>query len=522
MGARGSERKTPRLGVLPRAGLAGAAGASTVLGLAPFSVAPVAPAAFAALFLLLGRLSAGSAFLVGWVFGIGQFGVGTSWIAESFYVDADAFGALAIPAVAALSTGLAVFPALAAAAFRALDRRGRPGVIGSTLSFATAWTAAEWLRGHALTGFPWNLAGYALVDHDALRQAAAWVGSYGLGFLVVLVGALLGAALSIASRTRFVPLALCAAIVGSTWAAGALRLVREPPAPTGIDLRVVQGNVPQREKWAPGSRETALARYLALSTAPGERADPADVLLWPETAFPGRLDEDADARARIAAALADRVLLLTGAPARVRDGERLDRFNTVQAYDGAGRALASYAKHHLVPFGEYVPYRDWLPVERMVAGLSDFSPGPGPRTLVLPGVPPVAVAICYEIVFPGAVIDDASRPGWLFNATNDAWFGTSIGPEQHLAAARMRAVEEGVPVVRAANTGISAIVDADGRLLERLDIGETGVLDAPLPGARPATPYARFGDGTLLALVVSCWAAWWAVARSRAPATRRG
>lgn len=282
----------------------------------------------------------------------------------------------------------------------------------------------------------------------------------------------------------------------------------------------MQGNIPQDEKWAPGSREKTLARYLDLSTRPG----PVDVLLWPETAFPGFLDESAAAKSRIADALAEGTLFLTGAPDRAEIGSGWAYSNTLQAYDGSGRLLAKYAKHHLVPFGEYVPLRGWLPFQRLTEGLGDFTPGEGPRTLVLPGIPPVAAAICYEIIFPAHVVDDRVRPGWIFNATNDAWFGASIGPEQHLASARMRAVEEGVPVVRAANTGISAIIDATGGVVERLDTGETGVIDAPLPGARPSTLYSQFEDMTLLALIAGCWGLWRlaTVAASPGEAGRRG
>lgn len=293
------------------------------------------------------------------------------------------------------------------------------------------------------------------------------------------------------------------------WAVGTLRLQSDAQQPPGVDLRIVQGNIPQEEKWAPENREATFARYLELSTRPGD----FDVLLWPETAFPGFLDEDTEARARIAAALPDGSVLLTGVPDRVPSDDGMRYFNTVQAFGETGEILTGYAKHHLVPFGEYVPFRGWLPIERLTAGLGDFTPGPGPRTLALPGVPLVAVAICYEIIFPGHVVDDLFRPDWIFNATNDAWFGTSIGPEQHLASARMRAVEEGLPVIRAANTGISAVIDASGEIVARLDTGETGIIDASLPSARPPTLYASFGDWMLLALILASWS--WAMAPMR-------
>ncbi|MET4103284.1 apolipoprotein N-acyltransferase [Roseovarius sp. MBR-78] len=479
--------------------LAFAAGGSSVLTFPPFSMLIAVPVAFSALFLILRTVSPKRALLFGWVFGVGQFGFGISWIAESFYVDAERFGALAIPAVAGLSAVLAIFPAVAAALFAVIARRRPLGGIAACLLFATCWTAAEWLRGHVLTGFPWNLAGYALVDYAPLRQPAAWIGSYGLSLFTVFVGALPGAAFS--THTRWRAAVLSGVIFLVIWGAGALRLGMAAPTPTGIDLRVVQGNVSQRKKWAPGNRKVTFERYLELSSQPGN----ATVFLWPETAFPGFLDEDAAARARIAATLPKGALLLTGAPDRVESDDGASYFNTAQVYDSSGEILTGYAKHHLVPFGEYTPLRDWLPFERLTEGLGDFTPGSGPRTLALPGAPLVAVAICYEIIFPGHVVDDLLRPDWIFNATNDAWFGTSIGPEQHLASARMRAVEEGLPVVRAANTGISAIVDANGDVVARLDTGERGIIDASLPGARAPTLYARLGDWTLLVLIIGNW-----------------
>lgn len=486
--------------LLPHMGLACLAGGLTVLSHPPFSWLIAVPVAYSGLFLLLRHVSATRAYLVGWAFGVGQFGVGISWISESFYVDAERFGAMAIPAVAGLSAGLAIFPAMSAALFATIAQRRQLDGLVASLWLATCWVAGEWLRGHVLTGFPWNLAGYALVDHAALRQPAAWVGSYGLSFLLVLLGTMPGAAYTAAPRQRMAIPAIFTTILVGLWGVGTLRLSTVTPTP-GVELRIVQGNIPQREKWAPGNQSPTLERYLELSSRPGD----VDLLLWPETAFPGFLDEDARARARIASALPEGTRLLTGVPDRVQSDGLTRYFNTVQAYDDRGEILTGYAKHHLVPFGEYVPLRGWLPIERLTEGLGDFTPGPGPRNLAIPGAPLVAVAICYEIIFPGHVVDDRFRPDWIFNATNDAWFGASIGPEQHLASARMRAVEEGLPVVRAANTGISAVIDADGGLVARLATGETGTIDAGLPGARAPTPYARFGDWTFFVLMVAFW-----------------
>ncbi|MEM8802311.1 MAG: apolipoprotein N-acyltransferase [Pseudomonadota bacterium] len=476
-------------------------GALTVLTLPPFSFLILAPATYGALFVILRGLRPFRAAVTGWAFGLGYFAGGIFWIAESFFVDADRFGLLAIPAVAGLSALLAFFPALASFVFAVLARSRLSEGLAGPLLFATCWTAAEWLRGHVLTGFPWNLSGYALVEYEPLRQPAAWIGRYGLGFLFVFLVVL--PAHLIASRNSIRPwgIVLTLGFAASLWGAGQTRLWLGIEEPTNITVRIVQGNVPQQDKWRPELREETVSRYIDLSS----QGDVPDIVLWPETAYPGFLDEVEADRQRIMRALPQSSILMTGVPDRVASGANTLYFNTVQAYDTKGRSLGGYAKHKLVPFGEYVPFREWLPFERLTKSLGDFTPGPGPRTLALPGIPFVGIAICYEIIFPGHVVDDAIRPDWIFNATNDAWFGTSIGPEQHMAAARMRAVEEGLPVLRAANTGISAVIDARGRVLASLGLEQTGVLDLLLPPALPRTLYARFGDWTLLPLVLACW-----------------
>ena len=490
-----------RHSVLPHGVGAFIAGAAAVLTLPPFSILALGPAAYGALFLLVRDRIPLVAGAMGWLFGLGYFGFGLSWIAESFQIDAERFGALAIPAVAGLSALLALFPALAMALFILLCRSRLVGGVVASFLFAACWAGAEWLRGHVLTGFPWNLAAYALADFDALRQPAAWLGSYGLSFLVILASVLLAQAILARGASRWLTLLFFALVVGGLWVSGQVRISRPMPEATGISLRIVQGNVPQRNKWAPGSAPATLSRYLRLSA----QGDPVDALLWPETAYPGFLDENEDAKRRIAEALRGGRVLLTGAPDRTARGAEPRYFNTIQAYDGSGTILTGYAKHHLVPFGEYVPFGDWLPMDRLTAGLGDFTPGPGPRTLAVPGLPLLGAAICYEIIFPGHVVDDEIRPNWIFNATNDAWFGTSIGPEQHLASARMRAVEEGLPVIRAANTGISAVIDANGTIIEALGLETTGIIDSGLPAALPATLYARAGDWVLPPLGIAVW-----------------
>jgi len=494
-------RKVALVLPLARAAAIVCLGALTILTLPPFSFLILAPATYGALFLILRGLRPFRAAVTGWAFGLGYFAGGIFWIAESFFVDADRFGLLAIPAVAGLSALLAFFPALASFAFAVLARSRLLDGLAGPLLFATCWTAAEWLRGHVLTGFPWNLSGYALVEYEPLRQPAAWVGSYGLSFLFIFLVVLPAYLIANRKSMRASGVFLTIGFAVGFWGMGQSRLWLGIEEPTNIAVRIVQGNVPQQDKWRRELRDQTLSRYIELSN----QGEVPDIVLWPETAYPGYLDEVEKDRQRIMRALPQSSILITGVPDRVAAGADTHYFNTVQAFDPTGRSFGGYAKHKLVPFGEYVPFREWLPFERLTESLGDFTPGPGPRTLALPGMPLVGIAICYEIIFPGHVVDDAIRPDWIFNATNDAWFGTSIGPEQHLAAARMRAVEEGLPVVRAANTGISAVIDARGRVLASLGLEQTGVLDVRLPPALPRTLYARFGDWALLPLVFTCW-----------------
>lgn len=481
-------------------GIAVAAGACFVLALPPYSILPLALIAFAALVLMLRGTSSRKGFVLGYLFGLGQFVLGLFWITESFQVEAERFGWLALPAVFGLAGLLSVFPAFACAVAARMARSGLP----PALSLATSWAATEWLRGHVLTGFPWNLAAYTLADWTVLSQAASVVGSYGLGFLLVLSASLVGLALGRADRhLRMHRLTGAAAILVSVAGFGVVRLATSDPASDrGTQVRIVQPNIAQSSKWDEDSRKANILRLFSLSARPGS----FDLLLWPETAWPGFLAEDRGAQVMLGWLLSETGVLLIGSPEREETGSGTIYRNSVLAIAPDGTILTRYAKHHLVPFGEYVPWRNVLPFQRLVQSLGDFAPGPGPRTLAIGPHPYVGVAICYEAIFPGHFVDDAIRPDWIFNATNDAWFGTSIGPWQHLASARMRAVEEGLPLVRAANTGISAVVDAYGRTVAMLELGAAGIIDTRLPRPLPPTLYARFGDWTALALVLLAWA----------------
>lgn len=445
-------------------------------------------------------------FWTAWAWGLGHFVAGLWWISNALLMESDrTIVAVLVPvAVPAISALLALFAAVPAVLAVQLFPPGWPRVS----AFAGLWTLAEMARGVVLTGFPWNLMGSAWAFGSLPIQGAAWVGTYGLSLATVLL-----ACLPLVWSRRAA--AVGGAILAGGLAFGLWRLWPEEPPVQPVAIRIVQGNIAQGHKWREELRAAHFRHYLALTAAvPPPRAEAGEgqvVVIWPETASPYLLASDDAARAFAARALPPSAVLIAGTPRleRLPQGSSppVRVWNSLVAIDGSGEILGVYDKHHLVPFGEYVPLRWLLPLETIVPGNLDFSAGPGPRTLALPGqdVPPFSPLICYEVIFPGNVTAPGERPRWLLNLTNDAWFGLSSGPFQHLAAARLRAVEEGLPLVRAANTGISAIFDARGRTVGRLGLGETGVLAAPLPGVLPATPFALAGGivpGVLASLAV--------------------
>jgi apolipoprotein N-acyltransferase len=395
------------------------------------------------------------------------------------------FAAAGFPAAFALFTGLATLAAWLAA----------PAGIARILALAVAWSVAEWLRGHILTGFPWNLAGYAWAGNFpgglAVLQSSSVIGIYGVSFLT-LVAALLPATIAKPRRWPWLPgVAALMLVVVPGMLGGARLLAGEVGTEPGVRLRLVQPSIPQALKMSTAGNETVLRTHLALSAQPG---DPTAVI-WSEAAAAYYVNRDEAARRLIASVAPPGGLVITGALRTDPAPERPRHvWNSLAAIDDEGRLVASYDKAHLVPFGEYVPLRGILPIEKITAGNVDFSAGPGARTLTLPGLPPVGPLICYEVIFPAAVVDEAHRPAWLLNLTNDGWYGRSSGPYQHFAIARTRAVEEGLPLVRSANNGISGVVDPYGRVAARLGLDAVGVLDAALPKPIAPTLYARFGD----------------------------
>jgi apolipoprotein N-acyltransferase len=431
-----------------------------------------------------------AAFRRGTAFGLGFFLVGLYWVGIAFFVDAERFGLLAVPAVLLLCLGLGLTVG-AAAAVTAL-RHWRQ-VEAQALAFAAAWTIAEPLRGGLGLQFPWNPIASVWSVSDITLQAVAYAGTYGLSLLTVAAACLTaplflarpaGRRLAIAA-----PVLLTLLIVGL----GAWRLHgSHPPPPTDIQLRVVQASVAQHHKWDPQLRLAWFRRHLELSATPHNPAP--RIIVWPESAVPYEVEREAEVREYLQTVVPPGGALLVGGDRYDLDKRPPTASNSLFVLDDHGDVTARYDKVDLVPFGEFLPLRPVLRrvgLKKLTSGTLDFVPGPGRVTLPILDLPPASPLICYEAAFPGRATASGERPAWLANITNDGWFGTSSGTFQHLAMARMRAVEEGLPLVRAANTGISVVTDAYGRILARLGLNESGVIDVALPAALPEPSPAR-------------------------------
>ncbi len=434
-----------------------------------------------------------AAFLRAWAWGWGHFAVGCYWMAEAFFVPPADFAWLGVPAVLGLAVVLGVFPAMAAGAARwlalrwpHLDSRYR-----RLLVLAILWTVTEWVRGHIFTGLPWNPLGHVWAFAPALLQSAAVIGVYGMGALTFVILA----APAAGWRAAIVALGIVVAAGG----AGLAVMPAPDEGSAGPVIRIVQPNVPQREKMAANDRAAQFQKLIELSRRPGFERLAA--VVWPETAVPFVVVPGSAALPAMAAAAPPNGFLLGGMARGTAD--RADgAWNSLLAIDANAVVRAYYDKVHLVPFGEYIPWHKEFPPISGAIGRGSFEVGTSFVTLALPGLPPFSPTICYEAIFPGAVTGPGARPYWLVNVTNDAWFGTSSGPYQHLTSARLRAIEEGLPMVRAANTGVSAVIDAYGRVLASLDLERQGVIDHVLPPPRVATFYSRWRDWTVLAVLV--------------------
>jgi apolipoprotein N-acyltransferase len=416
---------------------------------------------------------------------LGHFGLALSWLVEPFLIDAARHGWMAPFAVVLMAGGLGLFWAAAAAVGWWAGRgHWRP------LALALALTAAELLRGYVLTGFPWAMIGHVWIG-TPVAQAAALAGPSGLTLLTVVAAALplMRAGAGVAAGL---------ALLGAAAAFGTLRLAAPDPADRPVTLRLVQPNAEQQDKWDPDRARMFFERQLDFTAAPPR----PDLVIWPETAVPWLLDQTPEL-APIIAGAADGATVVLG----VQRSEGARFWNSLAVIAPDGTVRATHDKHHLVPFGEYIPFgdlaSDWFGLTAFAAREGNgYSAGPGPALVDLgPGLGRVLPLICYEAVFPQDLRGLPDRPDWLLAITNDAWFGRLTGPYQHFAQARLRAIEQGLPLVRVANTGISGVIDARGRVREAIPLGKAAWRDAALPGVLPPPPYARWGEGPVLLLM---------------------
>ena len=479
--------------------LAFLAGFASAFAFQPVGWWPLMPLAFAALCELVGRApSLRRALLTGWLFGLGQFVVGLNWIATAFTYQAAMPAWLGWVAVILLSLYLAVFPMLGAGLAWRIGR-GKPAAL--VLALAGGWALTEWLRAGLFTGFAWNPVAVTFNDIGWL-PISGFIGTYGLSAFVVMTGGVIWLAVR---RERKAAFAFAVSIMLATLTAQSFKSGALEPRGDLKPVRIVQPNIGQEEKWREGFGDEA-ANRLGLLSLP--RSTHRRLLLWPEAAITEPVaDERKDPRAQILAQFErlratlvlgpGDVLVTGGIGLTSTDGRTLDgATNSVFAILPGGRLIGRYDKAHLVPYGEYLPMRPLLSaigLSRLAPGNLDFDAGPGPRNLALPGFGLMGVQVCYEIIFSGEVADRRQRPDFIFNPSNDAWFGR-WGPPQHLAQARLRAAEEGLPVIRATPTGISAVIDADGRLLKSLPWKTAGRIDTTIPPARQPTLFARAGN----------------------------
>lgn len=517
------------------------AGALSVLALAPFHIWPILWITLPVLYFAVisdpgspprsrrifrwQNTAIGRAAEAAWWFGFGYHVVGLVWIAEAFLVEAEVFAWLIPLAVTGLPAGLAIFFALVGSITSSVRHTS---VLARVLVFSLSLAGAEWLRGHILTGLPWNIVGYALTAPDAFMQSAGLVGIYGLTLVAAIVfvwpwaEALDGGeahgrvAWQQARVAVFSSVLLLLLLYGYGWVRLVSSSTGQVAAASAVTVRVVQPSVPQREKWRPEHQRAIFDLHKSLSvrtpaeTGAGRRSS-VELVVWPEAAMPFFPLDQPVALQELGAMLDEGQVLISGGLRReraARMGERDRVFNSLLLFRRGERAelIGAYDKIHLVPFGEYLPFQralEWIGLEQLTRLRGGFASAPWPRkALSVPGLGLVVPLICYEAIFPAVIYAGAERPSALLNVTNDGWFGDTIGPRQHFHQARVRAVEEGLPMIRAANNGISAVIDGLGRVRGRLDMNERGAFAVELPGTSDATPYSKYGDKIFFAMFV--------------------
>mgnify|MGYP001165333388 CR=1 FL=1 len=479
------------------------AGVFSATALPPWSF-PLGIFGFSIFFFLIYRCTIFTrAISISWLFCFGYHLFGLQWISNALLIDGMKFAWLLPFAFVGIPAFLAIIPSLILAFF---CRISLPAFWFMVVA-ATLWTLSEFLRGHLFTGFPWNLPAYIFSFSDPLLQIASLIGAYGLSWLVILFAT--GPSLLLVKEIRYllrykIFITLLFLIPLTLWVFGTVRLNSNS---TKLDpsfvIRLVQGNIPQEEKWSPKFRSRNIERYIALSTIQNSRNSP-NLIIWPETSIPALIEQDKEIRDRVTHFLEKETILIAGAPSLTQTKPN-QPLNSVFILTPEGDIASRYDKAHLVPFGEYIPLKGWLPFPKLVTKFPDFKAGPGLTSIQLPVVGNISPLICYEVIFPGKVVSDdiTKRPNLLINLTNDAWFGKSAGPYQHLEHARLRAIEEGIPLIRVANTGISASYDPFGRKLSEIALGKSDYVDQNLIKPLDSmTLYAKIGDTVYIILTI--------------------
>ncbi len=485
-------------------------GALSGFAFAPFYLFPMLAIGYPVLLiLLLTQKNIWDAFFFGWCFTFAQMCTGIGWIAAAFEVDDRYWAGVGYLSVAGLSTILAVYSGLATGVLHWLFRSknlNKHNSLSIMLSFAVLWSLAEWARGHFFTGFPWNLTGYIWGFSDVMLQTTSLWGIYSLGLITLFLAVIPFGMIQVRDNKKLVYGAAlgAAAIISGMFLYGSVQLLQPTIYHEDIKLKIVQANITQEDKWDPDKKTDNFIKYLNMSRSRPEEG--ITHVIWPETAVVYFLDSEPSRRYLIAEILNDNAVVMTGFPRVIRTPE-FRAWNSFGLVDAEGGISNIYDKYHLVPFGEYTPSflsdsLSFLGLGMLVEGFS-YSRGDAIKTQHHNSMPPFGVLICYEIIFPDAVVDPKDRPDWLLNITNDAWFGTFNGPYQHLLQTRVRAIEEGLPIIRSAGTGMSAVIDPYGRIIKKLDLNEQGAIISKLPHKRENTTfYSKNSNWIFFSLVL--------------------
>lgn len=474
--------------LLIRCGLAFGLGVLSAFSFAPWFLWFLLLIALSGLMFLLNKTRIKQGALIGFCFGFGQGLISLAWVTNALLIDNGTFAVFVPIALLGLGLFMGLF-FMGPAALCCIASSG----FKRWISFCCWFVIFEWIRSWLLTGFPWNLIGSVYTENTALLQFASIFGVYGLSFLTILTFT------SFALLPERKPMIVMLMIFLGVYLSGAFRLYQAIQENViGIQLRLVQPNIEQTLKWNPQKRMDIVSKLIGLSKKDNQAITH---VIWPETAVPYLLEIQSDEREILMSAIRDGGTLMTGG-LRVVNREKKQLANSIFILDHMTDIVGYADKSHLVPFGEYVPMRGILPLDKVVPIESDFIAGNGPKTTVVPKAPPASLLVCYEIIFPRAVVDDYQRPEWIVNVTNDGWYGISAGPYQHLGMAQLRAVEEGLPVIRVANTGVSAVISPYGEKLKSLPLGKEGIIDSSLPRAIQKTLYATWGNIPLLLLCI--------------------